>query len=175
LSEEYASQFLKLVSERDQRNVLITYISAYGYTKKAAKIIASGILETDGLRVDITDIENIAPEELESKIITADSILVGSPTINQNTLLPVYKLFALINPLRDKGKFAGAFGSFGWSGESPKIILENLRLLKLKVFEETAMFKFSPEGSKEEYLRDFGRKFAQKFMLECSRIKNPGN
>ena len=42
----------------------------------------------------------------------ADGILVGSPTINQNTLLPVYKLFALINPLRDKGKFGGAFGSY---------------------------------------------------------------
>ena len=150
-------------------------MSAYGYTKEAAEHIASGILETEGLTVDITDIENISPYELEAKIITADSILVGSPTINQNTLLPVYKLFALINPLRDKGKFAGAFGSFGWSGEAPKIILENLRLLKLKVFEETAGFKFSPAGSKEEYLKEFGRKFAQKFLLEFSNIKNPGN
>ncbi len=175
LSEMYASQYLKLVSERNDRNILITYVSAYGYTKEAAEHIASGILETEGLTVDITDIENISTDELEAKIITADSILVGSPTINQNTLLPVYKLFALINPLRDKGKFGGAFGSFGWSGESPKIILENLRLLKLKVFEETAGFKFSPAGSKEEYLKEFGRKFAQKFILECSLIKNPGN
>ena len=36
----------------------------------------------------------------------ADGLLVGSPTINQNTLLPVYKLFALINPISDKGKLA---------------------------------------------------------------------
>ena len=59
----------------------------------------------------------------------ADGLLVGSPTINQNTLLPVYKLFALINPIRDKGKLAGAFGSYGWSGESPKLILENFVFL----------------------------------------------
>jgi NADH oxidase (H2O-forming) len=60
----------------------------------------------------------------------------------------VYTLFALINPLRDRGKMAGAFGSYGWSGEGPKIILENLKLLKLNVVEEPAAFKFSPANGK---------------------------
>jgi flavorubredoxin len=125
--------------------------------------------------VDITDIENISVEELESKIIMADGILVGSPTINQNTVLPVYKLFSLINPIRDKGKLAGAFGSYGWSGESPNLILENLRLLKLKIFEETAAFKFSPNNHEKEYLKEFGRNFCQRYIQECGHIKTPGN
>ena len=168
LSEKYANKYMQLISEKNQRNILITYISAYGYTKESAQFISEGILETKGITVDITDIENIALEELESKIIMSDGLLVGSPTINQNTLLPVYKLFALINPLRDKGKLGAAFGSYGWSGESPKIILENLRLLKLKVFEETAAFKFSPAGQKKEYLREFGRKYCERFIEACS-------
>jgi NADH oxidase (H2O-forming) len=168
LSEKYANEYMQIISEQNQRNILITYISAYGYTKEAAQFISEGILETEGITVDITDIENIALEELESKIIMSDGLLVGSPTINQNTLLPVYKLFALINPLRDKGKLGAVFGSYGWSGESPKIILENLRLLKLKVFEETAAFKFSPDGQKKEYLREFGRKYCERFIEVCS-------
>jgi NADH oxidase (H2O-forming) len=168
LLEMYASEYFKLTTERIHRNILICYVSAYGYTKEAAEHIASGISESENINVDITDIENIALDELESKIILADAILVGSPTINQNTLLPVYKLFSLINPLRDRGKFGGAFGSYGWSGESPGIILENLRLLKLKVFEEKAAFKFSPSGTKEGYLKEFGRMFIQKFLEECS-------
>ncbi len=174
LSEKYAVDYLHLVTGRDPRNILVAYVSAYSYTRQAAESIASGILETAGIKVDIVDIEVISLEELESKIVMADGILVGSPTINQNTLLPVYKLFALLNPLRDKGKFGGAFGSYGWSGEAPKIILENLRLLKLKIFEETAAFKFAPGGRKEEFLKDFGKKFGQKFMEECEHIKNPG-
>ena len=125
--------------------------------------------------MDITDIENISLEELEDKLIMADGLLIGSPTINQNTLLPVYKLLALINPIRDKGKLGGAFGSYGWSGESPNLILENLRLLKLKIFEETAAFKFSAENNKKEYLRGFGRNFAQRYIQECGHTKNPGN
>jgi flavorubredoxin len=156
-------------------NILIAYVSAYGYTKEAAHIIAEGIQETEGITVDITDIENIALEELESKLIKSDGLIIGSPTINQNTLLPVYRLFALINPIRDKGKLGGAFGSYGWSGESPNLILENLRLLKLKIFEETAAFKFSPDNNKKEYLREFGRNFSQRYIQECGHVKNPGN
>ncbi len=49
-----------------------------------------------------SDIENLSLKALESKLITADGILVGSPTINQNTLLPVYKLFSMINPIATK-------------------------------------------------------------------------
>ncbi len=168
LSGFYADQYMKLVSGRDRNNILITYVSAYGYTKEAADLIASGIVESGELTADVTDIETIEAEDLEAKIIAADGVLVGSPTINQNTLLPVYKLFSIINPLRDKGKLGGAFGSYGWSGESPKIILENLRLLKLKVFEETASFKFSPGSYKGDELIEFGRKFAKKFQEECS-------
>jgi len=175
LSEEYSEKYFNLTTEKDSRNILIAYISAYGYTKRAAEIIGKAILETKGVEVDITDIETISFEELESKIVIADGILVGSPTINQNTLLPVYKLFALINPLRDKGKLCGAFGSYGWSGESIKIIMENFRLLKLKTFDGNASFKFSPEGSKEDLLKDFGREFVTNLLEECGQIKNPGN
>jgi flavorubredoxin len=174
LSEKYANHYMEIVSEKNKMNILIAYVSAYGYTKEAAHLIAQGILESEGLSVDITDIENISAEELEAKLIMADGLLVGSPTINQNTLLPVYRLFALINPIRDKGKLAGAFGSYGWSGESPNLILENFRLLKLKIFEETAAFKFSAENQKKENLIQFGRNFSQRYIQECGHTKNPG-
>jgi NADH oxidase (H2O-forming) len=167
LSEEYSKEYLKLSKDNDHRNILIAYVSAYGYTREAAGYIAEGIHESGSLTTDLIDIENMSSGELESRLITADGLLVGSPTINQNTLLPVYKLFSVINPLRDKSKFGGAFGSFGWSGEAPKIILENLRLLKFRIFEETAAFKFSPGGSKEESLKEFGRKYAEKFLEIC--------
>jgi NADH oxidase (H2O-forming) len=174
MSGKYASDYIQLINGREKRKVLIAYVSAYGYTKEAAEIIASGILETEGIEVDITDIESIPLDELEEKLITSDGILVGSPTINQNTLLPVYKLFALINPLRDRGKLGGSFGSYGWSGESPKIILENFRLLKMRLYEEIGLFKFAPGGSKNEYLKDFGRKFAVKFMENCEQLFSVG-
>ena len=169
LAEKWANDYLQVVTVSARRHVLIAYVSAYGYTVTAAEQIAAGIREISDFTIDIVDIENRSADEIESLVIANDAILVGSPTINQNTLLPVYKLFAVINPLRDKGKLAGAFGSYGWSGEAPGIILETLKNLKLKIFEEPAAFKFLPSGSKEESLKEYGRKFAAKFEEECAQ------
>jgi flavorubredoxin len=163
LTEKYAREYLDVTEARERKNILIAYVSAYGYTKTAAENIASGILETGDYDVKTVDIEHIDLNELDSLLMESDALLVGSPTINQNTLLPVYRLFALINPIRDRGKLAGAFGSYGWSGEASGIILETLRNLKLKIFEEKNVFKFRPSGSKETDLRLFGKRFAEKF------------
>lgn len=171
LTEKYANDYLETVNEKARRHILIAYVSAYGYTKMAAEQIASGIHEAGNFATEIIDIEDISTGDLENLVISNDAILVGSPTINQNTLLPVYRLFAVINPLRDRGKLAGVFGSYGWSGDAANIIFETLRNLKLRIFEETPAFKFLPSGSKEEALREYGRKFAVKFEEECAQKK----
>jgi len=169
LTEKWSLQYMKNASERTGYTILIAYVSAYGYTKEAAGMIAKGIGETKDIETEIVDIEEMGLDVLEEKIVACDGLIVGSPTINQNTLLPVYKLFSLVNPIRDKGKLAGSFGSYGWSGESPGIILETLRLLKLKIFEDSGAVKFSPAGAKEEMLVEYGRKYATMFLKECGR------
>jgi len=169
LTEKYAREYVDTVENKTKRNILIAYVSAYGFSKQAAEIISQSILETGNFNVNVVDIEHIDLGELEALITSSAAILVGSPTINQNTLLPVYKLFALLNPIRDKGKLAGAFGSYGWSGEAPRIILEAMKNLKLKVFDEAISFKFKPSGRKEEMLKEFGRRFAIKFEEECAQ------
>ncbi|NSW95385.1 MAG: FprA family A-type flavoprotein [Bacteroidales bacterium] len=174
LTEKYANDYLSVIAGSGKKRVLVAYVSAYGYTKEAAEIIASGISECGETEVDVVDIEKMPLAELESRVIASDALLVGSPTINQNTLLPVYTLFAVINPLRDKGKTAGAFGSYGWSGEAARIITDTLRNLKLKVIDEPAGFKFAPAGDKTDYLKEFGRNFAKKLAEQCENKKNPG-
>ena len=171
LTEEYSIEYLNITNNIARRSILIAYVSAYGYTKEGAGLIAEGIKSVDDFRITVADIENMDLGELESLIGSHDGFLVGSPTINQNTLLPVYRMFALINPLRDKGKFAGAFGSYGWSGEATAIINNSFRNLKLKVFEDYGNFKFRPAGEKSEALIDFGKRYALKFAEECAQKK----
>jgi flavorubredoxin len=168
LTEKYAQDYVNAAGVESEGNILIAYVSAYGYTAKAAELVAEGIREAADLKVKVVDIEHIGLDELQTLLISSRALLIGSPTINQNTLLPVYKLFALINPIRDRGKLCGAFGSYGWSGEAVKIILETVRSLKLRIFEETSEFKFMPSGSKETQLRSFGKKFAEKFVEESA-------
>ena len=67
----------------DGNHVLITYVSAYGYTKNMAEIIAEGVRESIPCEIKVVDIEKIQPDELEELIVRSNAILIGSPTINQ--------------------------------------------------------------------------------------------
>ncbi|MFO7369104.1 MAG: FprA family A-type flavoprotein [Bacteroidales bacterium] len=165
LSEKYAEQYIADSLCLDN-SILITYVSAYGYTRQMAEAISLGIREVVDYKIHIVDIENMLLGELEELIVRSKSFLIGSPTINQNTLLPVYRMFALINPLRDRGKKAAAFGSYGWSGEAVKIIENQLKSLKLNVVMEGMSSKFSPGEQKHEQMIGFGKTFA-KHLLEA--------
>ncbi|MBN2350428.1 MAG: FprA family A-type flavoprotein [Bacteroidales bacterium] len=161
LTDNYASRYIA-DSKCEENNILITYVSAYGYTRQMAEKIATGIKNIVDYKVEVVDIENIMLGDLEELIVKSNAILVGSPTINQNTLLPVYKMFALLSPIRDKGKKAAAFGSYGWSGEAVSLIESQLKLLKLNVVMEGAASRFSPNNDKEAQLVEFGENFAKK-------------
>jgi len=101
---------------------------------------------------------------LEQKIIEASGIVLGSPTFNQNILLQIYQVFALINPIRDRNKPAASFGSFGWSGEATKIINSALTALKLDVTAEGLMVRFTPHEETIRLCRDFGKAFGEKML-----------
>ena len=163
-TEQLARDYLKLTEISEGKRLLITYVSAYGYTAKMAELIARGAATVKNVTVEVMDIENANSGDLDSKLTIADGIIVGSPTINQNTLLPVYKLAAMISPLRDKGKLAGSFGSYGWSGEAPSLIAGMLKNLKLRFFEEPAALKFMPESDKEKTLIEYGERFARELV-----------
>lgn len=159
-SEQLSNDYIEKTCNTDN-NVLVTYVSAYGYTKQMAEDVVKGIKMVKDCNVELLDIENIMLGELESKIVISNAIVVGSPTINKNTLLPVYRLFAVISPLRDRNKKAAAFGSYGWSGEAVGIVENNLKGLGLNVVVDGARIKFSPANEKEQTMIEFGKQFAE--------------
>ncbi|NCD42386.1 MAG: FprA family A-type flavoprotein, partial [Bacteroidia bacterium] len=96
-SEQLSKKYL---AKPESKFVYIPYVSAYNKTGMIAQKIAEGIRQIDGLEVEVQDIEMTPMGELEEKLTRCNALIVGSPVINQNILLPVYRLFALINPLR---------------------------------------------------------------------------
>jgi flavorubredoxin len=156
-----------LEETKNHNRVLLAYISAYGYTQSMAEQVREGLLKNGNLGVDMVDIVNMMLGELEEHLVKADGILVGSPTINQNTLLPVYKLFSVVNPIRDKGKPAAAFGSFGWSGEAVKLIEDHLRNLKLRIVADGIAARFSPGKEESESLIAFGEAFGKALLTDA--------
>jgi NADH oxidase (H2O-forming) len=144
--------------------VLLAYVSAYRNTGIIASAIADGIRRAGPIEVDLCDIEKMDPAEIEHKLIRSSALILGCPTFNQNILLPVYQVFALANPIRDRGKLAAAFGSYGWSGEGTRIINSNLANLKFRLFDEGLSVKFTPHRETLEKCVEYGRAFGTKLL-----------
>ena len=161
LSEEIAKV---AIQQPDALRVFIPYVSAYHKTGLLAQSIAKGLKMAGDITVDLMDVETAPIGELDAKIANSSGIIVGCPTINQNILLPIYKLFAVISPIRDKSKLAGGFGSYGWSGEGKDHIKSNLQNLKLKYFEEGVFVKFSPSQDEIKQAEDYGMAFGKKLL-----------
>jgi flavorubredoxin len=104
---------------------------------------------------------------MDEQLTLSNGVIVGSPTINQNTLLPVYRFFSIVNPIRDRAKLASAFGSYGWSGEAVKIIEANLTALKFNLVQDSLIAKFSPHDEKALAFIEFGKRFGEQ-LLKCN-------
>lgn len=162
LSEQYSKEYLSNYPVINR--ILVAYVSAYGFTKTLAEKIAQGLQTHPEIEVDLCDIETMDANELSDKIAKANAYLFGSPTINQNTLPQIYTCMSMINPIRDKSKLAGCFGSYGWSGETKDILIANFNPLKLNYFGEALFVKFKPqEKDFEEYIQ-YGKNFGEIFI-----------
>ncbi|MBW6497799.1 MAG: FprA family A-type flavoprotein [Bacteroidales bacterium] len=161
ISEQYAKEAIQ-TPQKDY--VFIPYVSAYHNTGKLAESIAEGIRSTGDFTVEVADIENMPLGDVDERVARSSGIVVGCPTINQNILLPIYKLFAVISPIRDKGKVAGSFGSYGWSGEAGKLINGNLANLKMDVQGEGVFVKFTPHEDEFKLGFEYGKLIGEKIL-----------
>lgn len=163
MSERYAREALELPQKT---RVYIPYVSAYHKTGALAEAIADGLRTNKELDVFLQDIEHTSLGEIDMQVAMASGLIVGCPTINQNILLPIYRLFAVISPLRDKGKLAGGFGSYGWSGEGMKMIRTNLENLKMHYTEDDVFVKFSPDSNDIERAFNYGKRFGEQLIKQ---------
>ena len=146
---------------RDIPCIVIAYVSAYGYTKTMAEAIAAGASEAGQLDILLYDLTQSAPSEVMKKIDAASGVLFGSPTLVGEALPPILNLLASMNPIIHKGILAGAFGSYGWSGEAVPHIEERLKQLKLKMPVPGLKIRFKPSEAQLSDCRKFGRDFAE--------------
>lgn len=138
------------------KKVVIPYVTAYGYTEIIAKEIERGLKSVKELNVKLFNVIEHNQAEILGHIGSCDALLVGSPTILADMLEPVRILLAHLNPVVHGCKVAGAFGSYGWSGEAVPRIESRLKELKMKMPCESLNIHFKPSEEELKQCFDFG-------------------
>ncbi|WP_251860451.1 FprA family A-type flavoprotein [Clostridium sp. Marseille-Q2269] len=157
---KYIDLYRKWATEdTKQQNIQVLYISAYGNTEHMGEYLVKKLNEK-GIKAEGNEITSITMEKALELIENSTGIILGSPTINQDAVKPVWDVMSHIGVITNRGKAAGAFGSYGWSGEGPSLMTDRLRGLKLKVVEEPFKFKFVP--SEDDFKR--ADEFIDKFI-----------
>jgi flavorubredoxin len=145
---------------RDEKSLMIFYMSSYGNTARMAEAVYAGADGVDGVRVSLFDLEGGEIEPFVDLIEGADGLVFGSPTINGDAVKPVWDLLSSLVVINLRGKLGAAFGSYGWSGEAPAMIEDRLRGLKMRVPLSAVRVKLIPSNEELDQCRDFGRAIA---------------
>lgn len=126
-----------------------------------ANAILEGAQKVQGVDVELT--YRATPEMLPN----FDAIVVGMPTYHHDMTIDVKRLFeeAAMKNINLKGKIGAAFGSYGWSGEAPKLVLEIMKnKFNMNVIEPPLLIKYTPDQTGLEKCRDLGKKIAEKLV-----------
>jgi flavorubredoxin len=141
--------------------ILILYYSRTGNTERMAKAVADGAKTIPGVEVELN--YYVAPETLSN----FDAILVGIPTYHHNMTVDMKMLFeeVAVRNVNLEGKIGASFGSYGWSGEAPKLVLEIMKnKFEMQVIEPSLLIRYTPDQTGLEKCKEFGKKIAERLM-----------
>lgn len=143
------------------KRILVLYYSQTGNTEKMANAVADGARSISEVAVQLTF--HIDPEELGS----FGAVLVGSPTYHHEMPVDFKKLFEEVaaKNISLKGKIGAAFGSYGWSGEAPKLILEIMKnKFEMQIVEPPLLANYAPDQNMLNACRNLGKDVSEKLV-----------
>jgi flavorubredoxin len=141
--------------------ILVFYYSRTGNTEKMAKAVAEGAKSADNVQVDINYF--VEAEDLNSY----DAIAVGTPTYHHDMPIDIKMLFeeASARGVALKGKPGATFGSYGWSGEAPKLVQEIMKnKFEMNLSDGPLLAKYVPDQKALDNCRALGKRLAESLI-----------
>jgi len=126
-----------------------------------AKAIEEGAKTVQNVEVILT--YHASPQNLQA----TDALIIGAPTYNHHMTLDIQNLLekAAKDNITLKNKTAAAFGSYGWSGEAPKQMLEILRnKFQMKTIETPILANYKPDEKTLKQCRELRKKVAEAIL-----------
>jgi len=154
-------RYARWSDDYQENQITIIYDTMWNGTKLLAEKIAEGIRLVDkDTVVKVCNLAKSDANDLICEVFKSKTVVIGSPTISNSILHSIAGFLQLMKELRFKGKKAAAFGCYGWSGESVKIISELLANAGFEVVSEGLRNNWNPNAEAQEAAIDFGKTIA---------------
>lgn len=126
-----------------REKALIIYDTMWKSTETMASAISQG-LELEGVDFKVLNLDGNHRSDIMTEVLDARALILGSPTLNNGIMPAMADLLTYMKGLRPQGKIGAAFGSYGWSGESVKLLTAALEEMKVEVVNPGVRVKFAP-------------------------------
>lgn len=146
-------KYKKWSSNKADKKALIIYDTMWGSTKKIAQSIQEAFDEKE-YNTRLFNLQSIHISDIMTEILTAEYICVGSPTLNNNILPTVAAFLTYLKGLAPKDRIGLAFGSYGWGGQSVKLVENDLQSCGFTMLDQIRL-QFVPD---EDILQDVKEK-----------------
>ncbi len=163
---EIVSLYREMAEQKPRQKAVVIYDTMWSSTERLAYGVCSG-LEENGVPTTILSVKKNHHSAVMTALADASALAVGSPTHN-NTVLPyIMSALTYVKGLRPRILVGGAFGSYGWSGESPKILHEFLEGMKCEMPGDPVRVQWRPghEGMRQAHA--LGAKMAEALKAKC--------
>lgn len=134
-----------LAEAYQEDQVTIAYDTMWEGTTKIAHKIAEEIhRQSPDTIVKVFNISKADKNDVMTEVFKSKAIIVGSPTVSNSILSSVAGWLEFLKQLKFKKKKAAAFGCYGWSGESVKVLQAQLEGAGFEVIDESIRSLWNP-------------------------------
>jgi anaerobic nitric oxide reductase flavorubredoxin len=159
---QIVEKYMEWADNYQENQITILYDTMWDSTRVMAEQIAAGIKSADDkVTVKLFNLAKTDKNDAITEIFKSKAILLGSPTVNNGILVAVAAILEEIRGLKFKNKKAGAFGSYGWSGEAVKILSERLSDSGFEIINDGLRITWSPDEESMQLCRDYGESFVK--------------
>jgi flavorubredoxin len=139
------------------RKAVVVYDTMWHSTEAMAETIASSLIE-EGVNAKPMHLRKCHRSDVMTEVLDAGAVLVGSPTLNNGIFPTVADFLTYMKGLKPRNKISAPFGSYGWSGESVKLITKELEAMKLDIVDPGVRLQYRPDEEGLEPVRPWGRR-----------------
>ena len=158
--------YMAFAEQKPQLRAVIAYESMWNGTAKMASAVADA-LEEEAVPYVLVNLQQAHCSDVMAELADSSALILGSATRNNMPMVNMMACIAHVKGLRPQNLVGAAFGTYGWSGEAPKMMYEALAEMKADMVGEPLKCYFNPQAEDLAKCRELGRQVALALKQKC--------